>query len=123
MTQTHRQAICELLKGHRHLQRQEIAKNPHPTQGDDRKLTSLRRNEAARPHRAISDEHRSAGNYLGGKEAHPLSAGEDEAIITGTKDGKHQLTQPQLRSPVRRAIDGKYIGDEEEGQKNHPTPR
>jgi len=63
------------------------------------------------------------GIIWGGKEAHPLSAGEDEAIITGAKDGKHQLTQPQLRSPVRRAIDGEYTGNEEEGQKNHPTPR
>jgi len=79
-------------------------------------------NEAARPHRAISDEHRSAGNYLGGEEANPLSAEEDEAIFTGAKEGKHKLTLPQLRSPVQRAIDGEFTGDEEEGQKNHPTP-
>jgi len=38
---------------------------------------------------------------LGGEEAYPLSAEEDEAIFTGAKEGKHKLTLPQLRSPVQ----------------------
>ena len=56
-----------------------------------------------------------------GKGAHPPIAGEDSSL-TGTKEGKHNLTSPQLRNPAQRANDGELAGDEAEGQKIHPTP-
>ncbi|KAG2577036.1 hypothetical protein PVAP13_6NG077330 [Panicum virgatum] len=59
----------------------------------------------------------------GGEEAHPSNAGEDSRCsFTGVKEGKHNLTPPQLRSPVQHANNGELAGTEAKGQKQHPAP-
>ena len=70
-------------------------RNPTPTNGEDWKLPSHRRDEAKGPHNTSSDAYTDAETNMEDRQAHLLNAGEKAtmATSTGEEEGEHKSAE------------------------------